>query len=70
MSNTIQHKILAIIKQFNENYNDQVNLSSESAQQDLAEMITSEIQNDTNVLETYNKDQLEFFTNLEQDLHK
>ena len=69
----IKQRITRAIEQFNQDMNNQVNLYSASARDDLAEMIYDAImkQIDFNDNEgTYNQQQMYLFTNKEQSEHK
>lgn len=70
MLNDIKNKLTATIKRFSDRYEGQVNLTSEAAQSDLADEIIKEILDTAVTLNTENKDQLELFSNLDQETHK
>lgn len=70
MLNEITDKLKQTIKRFSERYGDQVNLASESTQSNLADEIVRDIWDTDITMVTENKDQLELFSNIEQDLHK
>lgn len=60
--------IKSTIDKFNSRYNNQVNLSSDAAVEELARLIDDAI---TNPVEgTYNEQQMYLFTNIEQEEHK
>ena len=60
--------IKSTIDKFNSRYNNQVNLSSAAAIEELARLIDDAI---TNPVEgTYNEQQMYLFTNIEQEEHK
>ena len=60
--------IKSTIDKFNSRYNNQVNLSSAAAVEELARLIDDAI---TNPVEgTYNEQQIYLFTNIEQEEHK
>lgn len=70
MLNDIKNKLMTTIKRYSDSSGGQVNLGSPAAQEDLANEIIKEIL-DTNVtLNTENKDQLEFFSNIDLEEHK
>lgn len=70
MLNDIKNKLTDTIKRFSDRFEGQVNLSSSAAREHLANEIITELW-DTNVtLNTENKDQLELFSNLDQEKHK
>lgn len=70
MLNEIKNKLTATIRRFSDRYNGQVNLSSLTAQEELANDIVREIWDTDIALNTENKDQLELFSNLDQEEHK
>lgn len=70
MKDQIKSKIQDTIKRFNASHNDQVNLASGSAQQDLADAIMRELLDCEVEIETYNEDQLELFSNIDPQQHK
>lgn len=60
--------IKSTIDKFNSRYNNQVNLGSAAAVEELARLIDDAI---TNPVEgTYNEQQMYLFTNIEQEEHK
>ena len=60
--------IKSTIEKFNSRYNNQVNLSSDAAVEELARLIDDAM---TNPVEgTYNEQQMYLFTNIEQEEHK
>lgn len=70
MYKQLKMKIEQVIKNYSQQLDDQVNLASPGAQQDLAQAIVDEIQNTDISLDTYNEDQLELFSNIDQESHK
>ena len=70
MLNEIKNKLTDTIKRFSDRYNGQVNLSSLSAQEELANDIVREIWDTDITLNTENTDQLELFSTLDQEEHK
>lgn len=70
MLNDIKNKLTSTIKRFSDKYGGQVNLSSSGAQEELANEIVREIWDTDITLDTENKDQLELFSNIEQEEHK
>ena len=70
MLNEIKNKLSSTIKRFSDKYDGQVNLSSSGAQEELANEIVREIWDTDITLDTENKDQLELFSNIDQEEHK
>ena len=70
MLNEIKNKLSTTIKRFSDRYDGQVNLDSSAAQEALADDIVREIWDTDITLNTENKDQLELFSNLDQEEHK
>ena len=60
--------IKSTIDEFNSRYNNQVNLSSDAAVEELTRLIVDAIANP--VEGTYNEQQMHLFTNIEQEEHK
>ena len=69
MRNDIQYKIKRAIDRFAEKQ-PQANIDSESARENLAQMITQDLLECDVGITTYNKDQLELFSNIEEGEHK
>ena len=57
------------ITKFSERYNNQVNLGSDSAREELTQMICQALESQSTP-GTYNKEQLHFFSNLDSSEHK
>ena len=60
--------IKSTIDEFNSRYNNQVNLSSDAAVEELTRLIVDAIDNPMEG--TYNEQQMHLFTNIEQEEHK
>jgi len=69
MRRDIEYKIKRTIDHFAEK-RPQTNIDSESARENLARMITQALLECDVGIETYNEDQLELFSNIEEDEHK
>lgn len=61
-------RIITAIKKFNEQYNNQVNLASEGAILELAELVHDAVLKQNS--ETYNEQQMYLFTNNDTQEHK
>ena len=70
MLNEIKNKLTTTIRRFSDRYSGQVNLSSLTAQEELANDIVREIWDTDITLNTENTDQLELFSTLDQEEHK